>query len=224
MEQQERYTLKKRIKMKQIFILFTIAYLTVSLHLNAQNCIDTVNVKGYYVIMRKATEIKSHMIRKENNTILELPIDNHNNRSFIPCDSITKNQPLSYWLNHFFDNTKQVFISCEKVAIKYFITKECLTDLKNNDTCSFPILKTRALYKTTDFNSGDVFEIYYIDAYWAKIKIKKGTIEETMIPSRIAETSISPDVSEYDLYYFIRYNKMKISPQIRDSHIKGWRK
>src|SRR5690606_19466277 len=108
------------------------------------------------------------------------------------------------WLNHFFDDTKQVFISCEKFGIKYFITKECLSEVENkNDSCSFPELKSKVLYQTTDLNTGDVFEIYYIDAYWAKVKVKKDSPEAEIVPSKIAQRCISPSVNEFDLYCFV---------------------
>src|SRR5438874_1177149 len=55
-------------------------------------------------------------------------------------------------------------------------------------------------------------------------KNKNGTVEETMIPSRIAETSINPDVKEFDLYYFISNDKLDINPKIKDPHIKVWKK
>ena len=132
---------------------------------------------------------------------------------------------MSYWLNHFFDSTKQVFVSCERIGIKYLLPKECLSQVENkNDTCLFPVLKSKVLYQTTNLNTGEVFEIYYLDAYWAKVKIKKGTIQETMIPSRIAETAISPSVKEFDLYYFVGYDKLDAAPKIKDPNIKVWKK
>lgn len=208
--------------MKYTFIYLAIC-LFASLQLDAQNCIDTVHIKGYYVLMRSANEIKPKITRQGNTTTLEQPIDVHYDPSFIPCDSITKKHPLSYWLNHFFDDTKQVFVSCEKFGIKHFVTKGCLPEVENkNDTCIFPALRSKVLYQTTNFNTGDVFEIYYIDAYWAKIKVKKDSPEADIIPSKIAQRCISPSVSEFDLYYFIRYDKVNLSPPIKDTYIKIW--
>ncbi len=209
--------------MNRLFISLAIC-LFASLQLDAQSCIDSVHVKGYYVVKRKANEIKPKIIRKGNTTTLEQPIDVHYDASFIPCDSIDKKRPLSYWLNHFFDDTKQVFISCEKFGIRYFVKEECLQQVNNkNDTCGFPILKSNVLYQTTNLNTGDVFEIYYIDAFWAKIRIKKDSQEADIIPSKIAQRCISPSVAEFDLYYFIRYDKVNISPPIKDNYIKVWK-
>jgi hypothetical protein len=223
MVQQVQFILKKEIKMKQS-ITFLIAFLIASLQLAAQNCIDTAHIKGYYVVKKIASELTPEIKKKENVTVIEQRIDVHRTASFIPCDSITKKHPLSYWLNHFFDNTKQVFISCEKIGIKYLI-QDCSDVSKYvKDTCMFPALKSKVLYKTTNFNTGDVFEIYYLDAHWAKVKIKKGTTAETMIPSRIAETSINPDIKEFDLYYFINDDKVDMAPKIKDSYIKVWKK
>lgn len=210
--------------MKQLFVFFTIVCLIASLHLNAQSCIDTVHVKGYYVVKKKADELKPKVSRKGNTTTRDQPIDVHYDPSFIPCDSITNEFPLSYWLNHFFDDTKQVFISCEKFSIKNFVTKECLPVLENkNDTCGFPVLKSKVLYQTTNLNTGDVFEIYYLDAFWAKVKIKKDSPEADIIPSKIAQRCISPSVTEFDLYYFIRYDKVNTSPPMKDTYIKVWK-
>lgn len=223
MVQQVGFTPKKRIKMKQL-IFFIVVYLITSQELKAQSCIDTVHIQGYYVIKRQANEIQPKVTRKGNKTILENPIDVHYDPSFVPCDSISKERPLSYWLNHFFDDTKQVFISCEKFSIKHFVSNECLSELKNiNDTCNFPVLKSKTLYHTTNLNTGDVFEIYYMDAYWAKMKIKKDGQEADMIPSKIAQRSISPSLTEFDLYYFIRYDKVNGSPPIKDTYIKVWK-
>jgi hypothetical protein len=211
--------------MKQQLIIFLTVSLITSLQVGAQNCIDTVHVKGYYIIKKKANEIGPRTTRKKDVTVLEQPVDVHYDPSFIPCDSITEKHPLSYWLNHFFDDTKQVFISCEKFGIKYFITKECLSEVENkNDSCSFPELKSKVLYQTTDLNTGDVFEIYYIDAYWAKVKVKKDSPEAEIVPSKIAQRCISPSVNEFDLYCFVSSDKVESNPKIKDPHIKVWKK
>jgi len=211
--------------MKQQLIIFLTLSLITSLQVDAQSCIDTVHIKGYYIIKKKANEIDAQAIRKKDVTILEHPVDVHYDPSFVPCDSITKKHPLSYWLNHFFDDTKQVFISCEKFGIRYFITKECLPEVEdNNNSCSFPELKTKLLYQTTDLNTGDVFEIYYIDAYWAKVKVKKDSPEADIIPSKIAQRCISPSVNEFDLYCFVSYDKVEMKPKIKDPHIKIWKR
>lgn len=207
--------------MKQIIILFTLICLSACQQLSAQHCIDTVHVKGYYVIKKKANEISPQKNEKGDKVKIEQPIDVHYDPSFVPCDSITQKRPLSYWLNHFFDDTKQVFISCEKFGIKYFVGKECLSMINNQtDTCDFPTLRSKVLYETTNLNTGDVFEIYYIDAYWAKIKIKRNSPEVDIIPSKIAQRCISPSVSEFDLYCFIGYEKINMSPKIKDKYIR----
>jgi len=224
MAQLGEFTPKKRIKMKQLLIFLT-AYLIASLQLDAQSCIDTVHVKGYYIIMKNANEIGPKITRKKNKTIIERRIDSHYDPSFIPSDSISKKHPLSYWLNHFFGETSQVFISCEKFTIKDFVEKKCSEKLKsNNYPCLFPSLKSNVLYKSTNLNTGDVFEIYYLDACWAKVKIKKESVESSIIPSRIAQRCISPNVTEFDLYCFIRSNEVQMNPQIQDPYITIWRK
>jgi hypothetical protein len=192
--------------------------------MKAQYCIDTVHIRGYYVIKKKANEIQPKLIKEKGSTTLQIPIDIHHDPSFIPCDSINKNRPLSYWLNHFFDDTKQVFISCEKFSVEYFVSKDCLVKgKKNNDTCNFPKLASKTLYQTTNLNTGDVFEIYYLDAYWAKVKIKKDGQEVDMIPSIIAQRSISPSIDEFDLLCFIKADKVDINPKIKDPHIRIWK-
>lgn len=209
--------------MKKLFLLLTV-YLIISLQLHAQNCIDTVHIKGYYVIKKIASELNPQITKKRDVTIIENRVDLHRTPSFILCDSINKKHPLSYWLNHFFDDTKQVFISCEAIGIKYLVADCPSINRLKKDTCLFPSLKSNTLYKTTNLNTGDVFTIYYLDAYWAKVKIKKGTIQETMIPSRIAETAISPDIKEFDLYYFVRCDSVQANPQIKDPYIKVCKK
>ena len=92
-----------------------------------------------------------------------------------------------------------------------------------NDTCSFPLLKSKVLYQTTNRNSGDVFEIYYIDAFWAKVKIKNGSQEADIIPSKIAQRCINPSATEFNLYYFVRYDKVNVNPKIKDPYIKVWK-
>lgn len=208
--------------MKQLIILLTVYF--ISLQLDAQNCIDTVHIKGYYIIKKVASELTPNISHKGNVTTIENNIDIHQTPSFVPCDSISKKHPLSYWLNHFFDDTKQVFISCEAIELKYLVADCPSINTLKKDTCLFPFLKSNTLYKTTNLNTGDVFTIYYLDAYWAKVKIKKGTIQETMIPSRIAETAISPDIKEFDLYYFMRCDSVQVNPQIKDPYIKVWKK
>lgn len=220
---QVEFTPKEGIKMRQL-ILFVMFSLVALQQLSAQSCIDTVHVQGYYIIKRQANEIQPKITREGNTTILEQPIDVHYDPSFVPCDSISKERPLSYWLNHFFDDTKQVFISCRRFSVKDFVPKECLSELKSsNDTCNFPVLKTKTLYQTTNLNTGDVFEIYYLDAYWTKVKVKKDSPEADMIPSKIAQRCISPSVSEFDLYSFIKADKVNKNPQIKDKYIKEWK-
>lgn len=210
--------------MKRIFTLAA-ACLIISLKLNAQNCIDTVHIKGYFVVQKVASELSPDIHRNGNVTVIANRIDVHQNPSFIPCDSINNKHPLSYWLNHFFDSTRQVFISCERIALKYMLSNDCLSQVDNkSDSCRFPVLQSKILYQTTNLNTGEVFEIYYLDAYWAKIKIKKGTIQETMIPSRIAETAIEAGIKEYDLYYFVSYDMINTAPKINDSNIRVWKR
>jgi hypothetical protein len=224
MEQWAEYIQKRRIKMKQFIILF-IATVISSLKLNAQRCIDTVHIKGYYVIKRSANEIRQQIIRKGDVTILTQPVDVHYEPSFIPYDSITHLHLLSYWLNHFFHDTKQVFISCEKFGVKDFAPRECLSLLKSAiDTCKFPSLKSEVLYQTSNLNTGDVFEIYYLDAYWAKVKVKKDSPEVDMIPSKIAQCCINKKVKEFDLYCFIKSDSIQRDPLIKDSRVKIWNK
>ena len=209
--------------MKRLITLLAV-YLIASLQLDAQNCIDTVHIKGYYVIKKIASELTPVINKNKNVTTIEQRVDIHRTASFIPCDSISKKYPLSYWLNHFFNDTKQVFISCESIDLKYLVTNCSEVDTSKKEKCLFPSLKANELYKTTDMNTGDVFEIYYIDAYWAKVKINKESVEASMVPSRIAETAISPDVKEFDLYYFVRYDNLQINPKIKDPNIKVWKK
>jgi len=193
--------------------------------MNAQNCIDTVHIKGYYVIMRIASEIGDKIIRKKNKIIIEQRVDVHREASFIPEDSIFGSRTLAYRINHFFDNTNQVFISCERFSAKYFVDKKCFEKLKlDKDTCLFPSLKSNIFYQTTNINTGDVFKICYLDAYWAKVKVKKESVESSMIPSRIAQVCISPDVTEFDLYCFIRGNEVQMNPPIDDPDIGIWEK
>jgi hypothetical protein len=208
--------------MKKIILIFLVNLLF-NLKLHSQNCIDTVKIKGYYVVKMIASEFTPKVKKNGKKTIVQSRMDVHIDPSFIPCDSISDKRPLSYWINHFFDDTNKAFISCERVGIKYLLAKECSLQAVNN-TCRFPVLKSKILYQTTNLNTGDVFEIYYLDAYWAKLKIKKGTIQETMIPSRIAERCISPSVTEFDLYYFIKYDKLNTSPPIKDMYMKVWKK
>lgn len=214
--------------MKQLIMLLELCLILIfSLKLDAQNCIDTVHVKGYYIVKRIASEIGPQITKKNNSTLYEYNIDSHYDPSFVPCDSISINYPLSYWLNHFFDETKQVFISCERFNARYFISKTCLQSLVNNknnrDTCLFPSLISNVLYKTTNVNSQDVFEIYYLDAYWARIKVKTGSVEADWIPSRIAEIALSSGIKELNLYCFIRCDSLQMNLKIKDPHVHVWK-
>jgi hypothetical protein len=226
MEQQAEFTQKKRIKMKQINT--TLILLLISLfQSHAQNCIDTVHIKGYYVIMRLKREVSNPKIVKydKSTRVARFNVDVHREASFIPEDSIFGKQSLAYRLNHFFDDANEVFISCEKSNVKDYIKGACLEKIKNTngDSCLFPTLKSNFLYETTNRNTGDVFEIYYLDAYWARVTIETGSPEASIIPSRIAQTCISQNIKVFDLYCFIRCNNVQLSPQIKDPHIAIWK-
>lgn len=210
--------------MKGLFIILLGILLIAASKLDAQNCMDTVHIKGYYVIQKIASELSPEIKRKGNKVTMSQRIDTHSSTSFIPCDSINKKHPLSYWLNHFWDTTTKVFISCEAIRLKYLVRDCPIANSQQTDTCLFPVLQSKSLYQTTNENTGEVFEIYYLDAYWGKIKIKKGTMQETMVPSRIAEVCISPSVKGFDLYYFIRCSSYKVHPKIKDPHIRVWKK
>lgn len=205
--------------MKRIIIILL---LTASQQLIAQNCIDTVRVKGFYIVKKRASEQNPTVTRNGEVTTIETNIDTHVDPSFVPCDSISKQKPLSYWLNHFFDDATQVFVSCKQFRVKSFVSKECIQE--KSDICLFPALKPSNFYQTTNLNTGDIFEIYYLDAYWGRIKVKTGSLEADMIPSKIAQRSISPNLTAFDLYYFIRSNKIDMKPKIKDSNITIWKK
>jgi hypothetical protein len=224
MEQQGDFIQKKKNRMKRLIALWFV-YLIGMLQLDAQNCIDTVHIKGYYVVKKIGSELTRVLNSNKNVTIVEQRMDIHRDASFIPCDSISKKYPLSFWLNHFFHDTKQVFVSCETINLKYLVTNCPAFDTgKKENKCLFPNLKANQLYRTTDMNTGDVFEIYYIDAYWAKVQINKESIEASMIPSRIAQTAISSDGKAFDLYYFVTYDDLQTSPNFKDANIKIWKK
>jgi hypothetical protein len=211
--------------MRQLRTLLLVFFLAAASKLEAQKCIDTVRIKGYYIVMRLKNEITSPNVeQKDTGTkILQLRIDEHYETSFIPLDSIKKQHDLTYWLNHFWINTKQVFVSCEKVNLKHLVSNCLLNDTVTSGICLFPDLKSDTLYET-NLNTGEVFEIYYLDACWARIKIKKGTIAETMIPSRIAEISIDPSLKEFDLYYFLRIYNHNVGSSIKQDGIAVLRK
>lgn len=205
--------------MRRQFILWAILVLSALQQLKAQNCIDTVHVKGYYIIKRRVNEIKPVIRRHGNNVIQEQAIDLNYEPSFIPSDSISEKRNFSYWFNHFLDDTQQVFISCEKCSIKHLLQQQCLPDSISNNRCSFPVLKSNRLYYTTNINTGDVFEVYYLDAYWAKIKILKNSPQADIVPGKIAQRCISLDAATFDLYYFIKADKVEQCPAIKDRHL-----
>lgn len=194
---------------------------------DAQRCADTVHIKGYYVVKLLRSELVNPRITKKDSrtTVAKFNVDVNREESFIPQDSITDKRTLAYRLNHFYDVTRQVFISCERLSVRDIDDKDCLdsTLTANKDTCLFPFLPSNVLYETTNKNSGDVFEIYYMDAYWAKIKVKKGSVKADLIPGRIAQMCISPNVSEFDLYCFIRCDNLRLAPPIKAQNIRIWK-
>ena len=160
------------------------------------------------------------VIQKNKTTkVIEQNIDVHHTATFIPLDSVNKHHSLAYRLNHIWDDTRQVFISCEKIDLKY-LTSCPNIDTSKKEKCLFPTLKTSKLYQTTNSNSSEVYEIYCIDAYWAKVKIETDGVGASLIPSRIAQTSVT--VKEFDLHYFLRGSSTTFKP-LKEPNIKVWK-
>jgi hypothetical protein len=196
--------------------------MTASSQLDAQSCIDTIQVKGYYIIQRSESEVNPVIKRNKHQTTIEHPLDLYSAASFIPCDSISRKYPMSYWLNNFYKSTSRVFISCERIDLKYLVESCKQIESNNVEKCSFPVLKSSQLYRTANANTGDVFEIYYMEAMWAKTKVNKESVEASMIPSRISQVAISPQLKTFDLYYFVKCETLKLHPKITDRNVKVW--
>lgn len=99
---QEDFIAKKNNRY-EIFIIFLVSILLfVFGRTEGQSCIDTVHIKGYFIVKQKATEIDRKMEINGDVQKVNQPIDARYDPSFIPCDSISRQRPLSYWLNIFF--------------------------------------------------------------------------------------------------------------------------
>jgi len=224
MELREEFQLKKKkIKMKYLILLLGL-FTFCQMESIAQGCVDTVRIRGYFVGSRETNEMGPRTKRNGDTIRIEMPVDTHYDETFIPIDSISKKFPLSYWLDHFYHQTKEVFISCKKFRASEFISGECLANLGNpDDSCRFPSLHSERLYETSK-QTGTVYSIYYLDAVWGRIKMTKGTPKADLVPGAIAQTSISPHEKQFLLYVFIRAKSLQVNPKINDPHVTIWKK
>lgn len=217
----EQYTQKRKNKMKLLLLAIAVFVINSS-PTWAQQCIDTVRIKGYFIVIRLKNEVDKFEVTQKTTSekVIHQRIDVHSFSTFIPFDSIYEEKTLGYRLKHLWDDTKQVFISCEKVDLKYLTYCTVIDTAKS--ACSFPDFKADLFYYNTDINGSEMYEVYFIDACWAKLKVKKGSIQHIRIPSRIAETSITE--KEFDLYYFLKSIKVDYNPVVKDPKISIWKK
>lgn len=216
---------KGKIKMKGKFVFWSL-FLFMPIISIGQFHVDTLRIKGYYLVCKlKQEQNYPRMTRiNDSTTRIEFLSDVHREESFIPLDSISYYKSLSYWLHHFFDSTDNVFVSCSECDAECLMPKQFRGVNKVLDTCIFPMLKSTMLYETTDINDAEVFNIYYIDADWARIPVNKDSVESSNVPGKIAERCIKSNVQWYNVYYCIKYYNFEDYPIISDDCIQVWDK
>jgi hypothetical protein len=222
MAQQEKLILRRN-KIKYIFVILLFFFLNQYCH--SQKCIDTLNIKGYYIIKRMKSDHQhsNKVINKKNVKTVYVNIDTHQDELFIPLDSINNDFNLSYRLNNFFNSERQIFMSCQRVYLKNLLSKECLSALYiDTKNCIFPELKPQFYYTTTDSLSNSFFEIYYFDAFWAKIKIKKGSFQAHLVPNRQVQKMDFTKSNYFDLFYFLKNESPILDKQINEKNIIRW--
>ncbi len=183
--------------------------------------IDTITVKGYYLVQRMKREAGSNVKLTRDNAgakHLDIRIDSHIAEKFIPDDSLKKNQ-LAFYLVNFFANTNQVYINC--TDNEYLLTK--ITQRNQYGLCKFKLPVDSNLYEMSDFNSQDVFGVYYIEATALKFELRNVFSEKDMIKNKIAQLCIDPTAKTFEVICLTEIKYYDQSAPLNLKSLKIWK-
>jgi len=207
--------------MKLAIFLF-ITSLGIIDQLSAQQCIDTVHIKGYYVqrFLKKDLELITY---SDGTIVRPDPEGAQSEESYIPLDSISGNRPLSFWLNNFYYDTRTVYIKCA-TCLSVFKNYDCMGLLKYvPNSYTFPHPESEKFYRVPDLDTVHAYTISYLDAYWAKNPIERGTEKYNgLYFFKTVNQWIKPEVKKFYVLGFMRAVVIEKNAKFEEPSIVTW--
>lgn len=178
----------------------------------ASTCLDTVELKGYFVRVYDQEEIKStekNKRLKENGKPYQIPIDYSVKSFFIPY-----NKDLYSNLNSILKADKDsIFLLCKKSLIQSYCGDDTLTSIE----CNNPNFKNVNFYSIPS-NKKHCFQISELEGKWIKTNFKNTNSNRRELG--VSGFYVSPDSQNINAFILSGYTSFRDDPEIKDSRIK----
>ncbi len=216
--------------MKKIKLTFLLLGLSLSVLAQTQSCLDTVRLKGFYVLKMSTFDFDNpggtvKTKKREKVKVYSIPIDISTITSFIPMDSITKMRTLSYWLcqigemqTYFFD------FKTRPSMIKYF-NAGCYEENKaliKSDSFKLEISKEANFYKVKNYQDSEhfVFKVCYMETTWLRVGVENKNINKRFISSRLVKVGVEPNAKFFTLFLCLDAKQLDFDIGKLDSNLE----
>lgn len=186
------------------------------------NCIDIIKAKGYILKEVAKHDIlayrKSQQRQIKHKKSFDLPIDVIGRYLFIQCDY--KDCSISDILDSIQKKKLTKFFLFCPVEKPYVVLKEiCESDIAYQKfVCNTPVLNSQDYYEIKGYKT-KLYEIYYIEGNWLKIKYNQ---KLNYLTSAFKIEYLDMNADYIDLYYLLNYTDFKESPEINIKGIRKW--
>lgn len=184
------------------------------------NCLDSVHMKGYFVVLYNQEDILA--LRKNEKSMslgksYSIPLDVYKEDIFIPQNSANDlNKEISNMLNN---TRKEAYVPCSKNAFYKLKALTCNNLIDSSYSCHFPNLESNRYYRLSGQKRKLCYQIFYIDAIWLKIEFDRQ--EKSHVPDNYGY-KIDPRVERFNAYYFLKcveYNNRAL----KNEKVKTWK-
>ncbi len=204
----------------KIIIVLPLVFFTMMLNGQVSNAkTDTVFVKGYiFKEISKADIVRCkknfNEKRKNHKTSIDFPARYLFLEGELNQKDIVKN------LDSIYNNGLSSFFSFCPIQKSRTIFDEILGHKKDNFNCKTPLLNSNFLYRLKG-RKYKLYEIYYIEGYWLKMKYNP---KLDYITSSFKTELINRDKENIDLFYLIDCVTFETSIKFLDKRIKEFKR
>jgi hypothetical protein len=168
--------------------------------------LDSIFFDGYYVVLYTKDEINSleeNRKRRIEGKSYKVPFESSTLKFFISKDSIAKKELVNIINDLPKKNKSEIFIECTKDYAETLGEEFCIKK-ENLLNCSWPAFSSSNKYFTTKKQSKYCFKIYEISGWFLKLRVDTESKRDA-VGKRLRY--VAPNLKEFNVYFFIRYNK-----------------